>query len=168
MKRAIIVLAIMGAVACGGDPKVPGETAGNPLSFHVKDLASGKAKADKKYLKVTGKAINFYAYTYREGKGSTEADAENFYFPIIPKGFNTAKDTLYLFAYCSPSTFKKVKSKLKSWRSNKEQTITGKKSEFLYKMPPHITSVFTGEKLKVAKDRVTIKLTGIDGVKYAN
>ena len=153
-------------ISCGGDPKVPGETAQNPLKFSVGDYASKTMKIDKKYLSIKGVPLTMQAsFTYTEGKEASIENAENFYFPLVPVGFDPQKDTLSIFAYTSVAKFNEItKNKTELIEeATEEKTIIGTKSDYLYIVPGYILDVYTKDNIKIAPEdkRITIKLESI-------
>lgn len=162
---SLLVLFIVSG--CGGDPKIPGETEKNPLKFTARGYADKKMEIEKKYLAIEGIPLTaLYSFTYKKGKPGIEANADNFYFPIIPPDFEATKDSLAIFAYCSTGTFNKITDNLKNFYklTAKPKTTTGTRSDFLYAIPAHIVEAYEKNKIKVApsEKRLTIKLISIN------
>ena len=168
MKKSISILTMLFIVVFSckkGDPNIPGETKENPLKATISDILTEKVKLDKTYVAVQGVALTgLYSYTYKKKKYSSgkvdESKANKFYFPIVSKTFNPAKDELSVFVSVSPTEFKKMTNELKDFMmtNSPEKTLHGSVSG---KLPREIVSAYTSASanIKVAPEakRIIIK-----------
>ncbi|MDH5654888.1 MAG: hypothetical protein OEZ34_03200 [Spirochaetia bacterium] len=181
MKYIFFIFASSLLISCKyGNPEIPGETQENPLILDISSIQTGKSdKIEKKFLKFKAvAATESYIYTtehYDDDELYIEDDAtaENFFFPIVPRNFNSQKDQIYVFGYMGKSTFLKLtENDTIVWGfDSPEIEMQGKLNRLLRTIDPLSIEQFRlpeeedgyGFQIAPEDELITIKITHVNG-----
>ncbi|MEM7180638.1 MAG: hypothetical protein AAF518_06985 [Spirochaetota bacterium] len=141
-----------------------------PFFFHVRDLMQGKvAIANKTNFVIQGIPLtHYYSYTYKKKTYSVKkpsvADANHFYFPVLPKNYNASKDKIQIFVHANVDQFRKLTKQLTTFMNftDEEKLIKAKKS--FMPVPKIIQNVYLQKNIKLApSDKIlTVDLDEIE------